>query len=212
MRYPNLVFLHTAHEILFIKGTAFFLMEQLNYPIEKMKFSTFKEFEEFGVDSKTWIIAMGKYSLLYPFIKSLNSTSLNWILLLTHPYLPLSKKELRHHNLKGIWYVYDINIKNIKDMFKMTVYDPPYMSPSIQKNLLYYPEKLSLFDQRILKFMIQGLDGKKIYQKLSCSESTLTKRKRELKEYFEMESFSDCAFILKLYRLGVVTPEQFPNQ
>ena len=187
-------------------------MEQLNYPIEKMKFSTFKEFEEFGVDSKTWIIAMGKYSLLYPFIKSLNSTSLNWILLLTHPYLPLSKKELRHHNLKGIWYVYDINIKNIKDMFKMTVYDPPYMSPSIQKNLLYYPEKLSLFDQRILKFMIQGLDGKKICQKLSCSESTLTKRKRELKEYFEMESFSDCAFILKLYRLGVVTPEQFPNQ
>ena len=43
----TLFFLHTAHEILFIKGTAFFLMEQLNDPIEKMKFSTFKEFEEF---------------------------------------------------------------------------------------------------------------------------------------------------------------------
>ena len=52
---------------------------------------------------------------------------------------------------------------------------------------------------------MQGFDGKTICQKLSCSESTLTKHK--LKEYFEMESFSDCAFILKLYRLGVVVAE-----
>lgn len=203
----NLVFLHSNDEMLFAKGVAFFLMERLNYPIERMTFLTFEQFKEFDVDSKSWIVAMGKFARLYPFIKSLDSNSLNWILLLTHSYLPLSKKQLRLYHFKGIWYVHDINIKNIKDMFKMVVYYPPYISPSIQKNLLYYPEKLSLFDQKFLQLTMQGLGGKTISQKLSCSESTLTKHKQKLKEYFEMESFSDCAFILKLYRLGVVFPE-----
>jgi len=202
---PNLVFLYPTDEVLFAKGVAFFLMERLNYPPKKITFSTFEQFNEFEVDSKSWIVAMGKYAHLYPYINSLDSNSLNRILLLTHSYLPLSKKELRLHHFKGIWYVHDINIKNIKDMFKMVVYDPPYISPSIQKNLLYYPEKLSLFDQKLLQLTMQGLDGKTICQKLSCSESTVTKHK--LKEYFEMESFSDCAFILKLYCLGVVVPE-----
>ena len=113
---PNLVFLYPTDEVLFAKGVAFFLMERLNYPLKKITFSTFEQFNEFEVDSKSWIVAMGKYAHLYPYINSLDSNSLNRILLLTHSYLPLSKKELRHHPFKGIWYVHDINIKNIKGL------------------------------------------------------------------------------------------------
>ncbi|MGA0896407.1 MAG: hypothetical protein ACO3QK_03880 [Flavobacteriaceae bacterium] len=113
---PNLVFLYPTDEVLFAKGVALFLMERLIYPLKKITFSTFEQFNEFEVDSKSWIVAMGKYAHLYPYINSLDSNSLNRILLLTHSYLPLSKKELRHHPFKGIWYVYDINIKNIKGL------------------------------------------------------------------------------------------------
>ena len=72
--------------------------------------------------------------------------------------------------------------------------------------------EISLFDQKMIRALAKGTTGKALMETLNCSKSTITKRKRLLKERFGLEGKNDCALLLHLKELGFLEEKTTPKK
>lgn len=125
------------------------------------------------------------------------------IVFLTEPAMLDLWKLDQKINPQGLWHCDDINADNLVPTFKANLDRYPYYSPSIIK-MLNQKTELTIEDLQMLRLLERGIHTKDLDQFLPESLPTIGRRKKRLKQRFQVENLTDCALVRKAREKGLI--------
>lgn len=96
---------------------------------------------------------------------------------------------------------------NLPSQLMQLLKDPPYFCPTFQKAIMKHLQReidLDAFEQRLLYELSKGTRMTSLPQLFNMSISTIEKRKKRLKERFQVEGEDDSMLILKARESGAL--------